>query len=45
MEKIIAFVVVILLIEIIFKPRLDLTRERKLLLWYGRKRRDYIELF
>ena len=41
----IPFLVAIILIEIFFKPRLDYTRERKLLLWYGRKVRNYIVLF
>lgn len=35
----------ILVIEIIFKPRLDVTVEKKLLLWYGRKVRNFIVLF
>jgi len=44
MEKVIAFVLFIIGVEIILKPRLDWTREKKLLLWYGRKNRDYIVL-
>ena len=31
----------ILLIEILFKPRLDKTRKGDMLLWYGRKQRKY----
>ena len=33
-----------MLIEYIFIPRLDYTKEKKLLLWYGRINRRYIVL-
>ncbi len=35
-------IILILLIEQIFRPRLDYTREQKLLLWYGRNKRKFI---
>lgn len=34
-----------IIIEIIYKPRLDITSEGELLLWYGRKYRKYKILF
>ena len=36
--------VVIVLIEGIYRPRFDKTREGDLLLWYGKKHRTYIKL-
>lgn len=45
MEKIIPIIILIIGIEIFIKPRLDFTRDKKLLLWYGRKYRNYIVLF
>jgi len=37
----IPFIIIALLIEMIFKPRLDYTRDKVLLLWYGRSNRTY----
>lgn len=37
-------IVVAFVVKIIFCPRLDYTRDRCLLLWYGRKTRNYIQL-
>ena len=34
----------ILLAEILFKPRLDFGRE-SLILWYGRNKRNYFEIY
>jgi hypothetical protein len=34
-----------LIIEIVFSPRLGFTREDKVLLWYGKKKRNYIVLW
>ena len=34
----------ILLVEIIFRPRLDITKEGDLFLWYGHKKRKYIKI-
>jgi len=36
---------IILFIELSLSPRFDYTREKKLLLWYGRKTRNYIVIF
>lgn len=33
------------IIEILYKPRLDKTSEGNMLLWYGRKTRNYIVLW
>lgn len=32
------------IIEIIFMPRIDITREKDVLLWYGKKHRKFINL-
>lgn len=40
----ITLLLIILAIEIIFRPRLDITVEQELLLWYGRTKRKYIKL-
>jgi len=37
-------IIIIILIEIFLKPRLDITEQKALLLWYGRKIRNYIIL-
>jgi len=37
-------VVIIVIVEIIYKPRLDKTSEGELLLWYGFKHRKYIKI-
>lgn len=34
----------LLIIELIYKPRIDFTRDGKCLVWYGRNNRKYIEL-
>jgi len=36
--------VIILLVEKSFRPRLDYTRDKKLLLWYGKKQRNYLQI-
>jgi len=41
----IQFIITVILIELLFKPRLDFTREKKLLIWYGRRIRNYVVLF
>lgn len=39
-------IVLLIFIEIILRPRLDITKEKKLLLWYrSREGRKYIVLF
>ena len=40
----IVLLIILLLGEILFRPRLDVTREKELLLWYGRRKRKYIKL-
>ena len=40
-----AIVLFIFIVEGMFRPRLDFTRDKKLLLWYGRHSRNYIEVF
>ena len=35
---------VLVVIELILKPRIDQTREGQYLLWYGRSNRKYVKL-
>lgn len=44
MNLLISLSILLIGIELFLKPRLDYTREKKLLLWYGRKVRNYIVL-
>lgn len=44
MKIILLILLVLLIIELICRPRIDFTRNGKCLLWYGRKVRKYIEL-
>lgn len=45
MAKILIIISVLALtIELIYRPRLDYTRDGKRILWYGRKSRRYIVL-
>jgi hypothetical protein len=44
MEYIIIFAIAFA-IEIFFSPRIDLTREKRVLLWYGMYKRHYIVLY
>lgn len=37
--------IVLVLIELAFSPRLEITRNKDLLLFYGRRSRKYIKLF
>jgi hypothetical protein len=41
-SSIIFFIVVV---ETIFRPRLDKTEEGNLLLWYGRSKRSYVKIY
>ena len=41
MIRLFIFLLVLLLIEMVYRPRLDYTRDERLL-WYGRKTRKYI---
>ena len=45
MMKIIGIIFLIMvLVELFFRPRFDYTREGWILLWYGRKHRNYIKI-
>lgn len=35
---------VIFITDFLVKPRLDYTRDKKLLLWYGKQNRNFIEI-
>lgn len=40
------YIIVLLFIEFLFKPRIDITIDKKILLWYGRSlKRKYFILF
>jgi hypothetical protein len=40
------YLIVFLIIEVTLKPRIDVTRDRKILLWYGRSlKRKYFIIF
>jgi len=38
----IAIIIIGLILELIFRPRLGFTSEGKILLWHGRRKRNYI---
>lgn len=44
MIQTITLLIILAMIEIVYSPRLGWTRDKRLLLWYGRRRRDYIIL-
>ena len=44
MTTVIAILLIALVAEIQFSPRLGFTRENKILLWYGKRNRKYIML-
>jgi hypothetical protein len=35
----------IIVLEVVFRPRLDRTEEGNLLLWYGRNKREYFKIY
>jgi len=37
-------ILIVIVIELAFSPRLDKTRNGDLLLWYGRNKRKYIKI-
>lgn len=40
------YFILILIIEFLFKPRLDIAKDKKILLWYGRSlKRKYFIIF
>lgn len=43
--EVIIIAITISILEILFHPRLGFTRENKILLWYGKRKRKYIVLF
>lgn len=40
----IATILIVIFIELIFRPRIDVTKEKDVLLWYGRNKRNYIKI-
>lgn len=40
----IATILIAIFIELIFRPRIDVTKEKDVLLWYGRNKRNYIKI-
>lgn len=45
MDKLILIILIVFLIEAFISPRLDYTKNKKLLLWYGNAKRKYIILW
>lgn len=46
MKTLTILILLILIIEVIFRPRFDYTRDKKLLLWYNKRGgRSYFEIF
>jgi len=45
MTTVIIILVIALIIETVFYPRLGFTTEDKILLWYGKSKRNYIVLW
>lgn len=43
--EVILIVVIVFIVEIFYNPRLGFTRENKILLWYGKRKRKYIVIF
>lgn len=40
------YLIILLIIEFLFKPRIDITKDKKILLWYGRSlKRNYFIIF
>jgi hypothetical protein len=40
------YLVVIIIVEFLFRPRIDFTKDKKILLWYGRSlKRKYFIIF
>jgi hypothetical protein len=40
------FLIVLLVVEFLFKPRLDITKDKKVILWYGKSlKRKYFVIF
>jgi hypothetical protein len=45
MEYIVLIIITFTAVEIIWKPRIDTTEDGKILLWYGRRKREFFILF
>jgi hypothetical protein len=45
MTIVIIILIIALIAEIMFSPRIGFTREDRILLWYGKEKRDYIVLW
>ena len=45
MTTVIMILVIALMVEIMVSPRIGFTREDRILLWYGKKKRDYIVIW
>jgi len=41
----IEIILILIFIELIFSPRVDITKNKDVLLWYGKTKRKYIKLF
>jgi hypothetical protein len=40
------YLIILLIIEFLFKPRIDITKDKKILLWYGTSfKRKYFVIF
>lgn len=40
----ITIILLSILIELIFSPRIDITKNKNILLWYGKYKRNYIKI-
>lgn len=38
-------ILITIFIELIFRPRIDITKEKNVLLWYGKNKRKFIILY
>ena len=45
MTTVLIILVIALIVEIMFNPRIGFTREDRILLWYGKTKRYYIVLW
>lgn len=45
MTTVIIILVIALIVEIMFSPRIGFTREDRILLWYGKLNRNYIVIW
>jgi len=45
MTTVMIILVIALIVEVMFRPRIGFTTEDTILLWYGKTKRDYIVLW